>query len=165
METWVDTVALEIERKFLVIGDGWRRDATRSMPMRQAYLTRGGRTSIRVRTIGNREAILTIKTAAAGTARNEFEYPIPMADAEQLMAEREGALIAKTRHLVPGDGVTWEVDVFEGDNQGLILAEVELTHVDQPFAMPAWLGREVTGERRYYNADLALLPFARWPDR
>jgi len=158
-------VAIEIERKFLVIGDAWRQGVTRTHVIRQAYLTRGGRTSVRVRRIDQDAAFLTIKTTGGGLARHEFEYAIPAADAEQLMAEREGAIVAKTRYIVPGGGVTWEVDVFEGENAGLVVAEVELTHPDQGFTRPSWLGAEVTSDRRYGNADLAALPYAQWMNR
>lgn len=158
-------MAIEIERKFLVVGESWRASVTRSHLIKQAYLTRGGRTTVRVRRIGDDRAFLTIKTTGGGVARHEFEYPIPVADAEQLMTEREGAIVAKTRHIVPGDGVTWEIDVFEGDNAGLVVAEVELRHADQSFVRPDWLGPEVSDDRRYGNADLAERPFAQWRDR
>ncbi len=157
-------MAIEIERKFLVVGDAWRADVTCAHVIRQAYLTLGGRTSVRVRRVDQDSALLTIKTTGGGVARHEFEYAIPIADAEQLMAEREGAIVAKTRHLVPGDGITWEVDVFEGENAGLIVAEVELTHADQAFTRPSWLGAEITTDRRYGNADLATRPYAQWRD-
>jgi adenylate cyclase len=118
--------------------------------------------SIRVRVDGPAAATLTIKTASAGRERAEYEYAIPLADAESLMRHREGSVIAKTRHIVPAGELAWEVDVFEGDNAGLVVAEIELDRADRPFERPAWVGAEVTDDRRYYNADLARLPFKQW---
>ncbi len=155
-------MAIEIERKFRVLGDGWRAGVTEHRRIRQAYLSKSGKLSLRVRIIGRETATLTMKTAVAGISRHEFEYAIPVADAEQLLELREGAIIAKTRHLVPQGDIVWEIDVFEGDNAGLVVAEVELTRPDQTFSSPAWLGEEVTEDRRYYNAELSRSPFSGW---
>ena len=155
-------MSLETERKFLVAGDGWRQGVTRRRQLRQAYLIRGGRTSLRVRVDGRDKAILTIKVGENAIVRQEFEYAIPVADAEALLAEREGSIIVKVRHEVTvGDG-RWEIDVFEGENAGLVIAEIELASVDQGFERPEWIGEEVTFDRRYYNSELAILPFSAW---
>lgn len=155
-------MALEIERKFLVSGDGWKAKAVAKRHIRQAYLTKNERLSFRVRVSDFQHATLTLKVAAAAIGRDEYEYPIPLADAEELMLKREGALISKTRHLVREGGLMWEVDVFEGENAGLIVAEVELDRKDRPIGRPDWLGEEVTLERKFYNADLARHPFSQW---
>jgi adenylate cyclase len=153
---------IEIERKFLVIEDGWKQGASRVRRLKQAYLTINDKLSIRVRIEGT-AAALTIKSASAGRQRAEYEYAIPLADAEFLMRQREGSVIAKTRYLVPVGELTWEVDVFEGDNAGLVIAEIELDRVDRQFDRPAWIGNEVTNDRRYYNADLARVLFRQRP--
>ena len=105
---------------------------------------------------------LTIKTVAPGIERHEYEYPIPVADAENLLERREGAVISKTRHIVPAGGLVWEIDLFTGDNEGLRVAEVELDHAERVVECPDWIGEEVTGDRRFYNADLSRHPFSRW---
>lgn len=155
---------VEIERKFRVTGESWRAHVTSVRRIRQAYLTKNGRLSVRVRIDDNIKATLTIKTVEHGIRRNEFEYPIPVADAEDLLERREGAVIIKVRHIVPFAGMSWEVDVFEGENAGLIVAEVELAHADDVFTRPDWVGEEVTHDRRYYNADLAKRPYTQWRD-
>jgi adenylate cyclase len=153
---------LEIERKFLLLNDGWRTEAARSVAMRHGYLSElGGRASVRVRVEGT-QGKLNIKAAVVGAARAEFEYDIAAAEAEEILGTLCGGLILKTRHYVERDGFTWEIDVFEGANTGLIVAEVELDAVDQEFPRPAWLGREVTAEHRYYNHALAKRPYAEW---
>lgn len=149
---------LEIERKFLVVSDMWRPHATAKRFLVQFYLSTGTRSSVRVRLEGTDLAWLTIKAASHGRSRLELEYPIPVHDARQMMVLAEGAIIEKVRHLVPHEGLVWEVDVFSGDNEGLTIAEVELERADQPIHLPAWLGREVTDDRRYYNASLAHEP-------
>ncbi|MDE8653015.1 CYTH domain-containing protein [Novosphingobium album (ex Liu et al. 2023)] len=149
-------MAREIERKFLVAGDAWRRAAGEGQRIRQAYLASGGPAEIRVRICDGARAVLTIKSAAPGLSRAEFEYPIPLADAEELIALRTGGCLEKRRFTIPADaGLRWEIDVFAGTHQGLCLAEIELASPDQAFAMPDWLGAEVTGDPRYYNATLA----------
>lgn len=155
-------MALEIERKFRVISDGWKPLAVRSRRLRQAYLAKNEALSLRVRIDGGEAAVLTIKSADSGMSRQEYEYSIPVADAEELMQRCEGVVICKTRHIVPLGDVQWEVDVFEGENAGLVIAEVELDRPDQPLQCPEWLGEEVTEDRRFYNAELAQRPYSRW---
>ena len=153
---------VEIERKFLVVGDSWRAEASRAVPMRQGYLAElGGRASVRVRLEGA-VAKLNIKAAVVGAARAEYEYDIPAAEAEEILATLCSGLVLKTRHYVERDGLTWEIDVFEGANAGLVVAEVELTTADQEFPRPDWLGRELTAEQGYYNHALAKRPYGEW---
>ncbi|HZR35739.1 MAG TPA: CYTH domain-containing protein [Nevskia sp.] len=155
-------MALEIERKYLVTGDDWRREVSHSIPMRHGYLTElGSRASVRVRVEGT-VGKLNVKAAVVGAARAEYEYEIPAAEAEEILATLCSGLILKTRHYVERDGLTWEIDVFEGDNAGLVVAEVELEAVDQAFPRPSWLGRELTAEQRYYNHALAKRPYSQW---
>lgn len=156
-------MATEIERKFLVTGDGWRREAVSAVAMRQGYLTGKGRASVRVRVAGDR-AWLNIKSVTIGVQRREYEYAIPLSDAtEMLDLLCEGPLIEKTRYLVPVNGHQWEVDVFDGDNAGLIVAEVELEDANERFTRPDWLGQEVSHDSRYYNASLVHHPYREWP--
>jgi adenylate cyclase len=157
-------VSVEIERKFLVRGDAWRELVTARKQVRQAYLARDGKASIRVRIVDDRVATLSIKSRPAELRRLELEYPLPLLDAERLMLLRSGAVIEKIRHIVPIGDLTWEVDTFLGDNAGLVIAEVELTHTDQAVAIEAWVGHEITGQTRYYNSALAQLPFRSWVD-
>jgi len=161
-------MGIEIERKFLVLGDAWRAQASRSQRMAQGYLNdpgalREGReqASMRIRVAGD-QAWLNLKSRVIGPSRQEFEYAIPLADAEALLALCVGGRIEKTRHYIPHAGLTIEVDEFAGDNAGLIVAEVELPSEDFAFSPPDWLGLEVTHEPRYYNSSLAERPFARW---
>jgi adenylate cyclase len=152
-------VGLEIERKFLVTGTQWRQpDAQR---LSQGYLSRDKQRTVRVR-IAGAQAFLTIKGETRGATRAEFEYEIPVAEAEQLLAMCEGPLVEKFRHVVEHAGHTWEVDEFLGDNQGLVVAEIELASEQEAFDKPAWVGREVTDDPRYYNANLAANPFRTW---
>ena len=152
-------MGVEIERKFLVVGDGWRQGE--GLPYAQGYLNRDGQRTVRVRIAGDR-AFLTVKGANSGATRAEFEYEIPKADAEQLLHLCDGAVVRKTRRLIEHAGHAWEVDEFEGDNAGLVVAELELESEDQPYARPDWLGREVTGDARYYNSSLAAHPYRNW---
>lgn len=154
----------EIERKFLVAGDEWRHEAS-GRHIRQGYLSLDEHRSVRVRLAGDR-AWLTVKGALEGRSRVEFEYPIPPADARQLLDTLCLApLIEKTRYLVHFADRDWEVDVFHGANEGLVLAELELEHAEATFAAPPWLGKEVTDDPRYYNACLVMNPYRSWPDR
>ena len=155
-------MAKEIERKFLVINDRWRDQIQSSHRMVQGYLNDEGRASVRARISGD-QAWLNIKSRTLGVQRDEYEYAIPVADAQQMLDTlADGALIDKTRHLVDVDGLTWEVDEFYGDNAGLIVAEVELDSPDAEFTKPAWAGEEVTDDPRYYNVALVRHPFAMW---
>ncbi|GAA0888900.1 CYTH domain-containing protein [Rhodanobacter soli] len=161
-------MAIEIERKFLLANDGWRAGIERSEPIAQGYLVgaqalRDGtaRASVRARLAGA-QGWLNIKAARLGIERAEFEYPIPVDDARDLLATLCDGVLEKMRHHVRVDGVLFEVDEFEGDNRGLIVAEVELPAVDAPFPRPSWLGREVSTLTRYYNVNLIAHPYRQW---
>jgi len=146
-------MATEIERKFLVAGDGWRSAVTSEFDIRQGYLS-VTETTVRVR-IKNGAAFLTIKSAGAGLSRQEFEFPIPSGDAEALLALCKSRIIRKRRHIVPAGTLQWEIDVFGDELAGLIIAEIELPSESTSFERPDWLGPEVTGDARYGNARLA----------
>ena len=151
----------EIERKFLVKGDGWRALA-KPVKYRQGYLSTVKERTVRVRTIDNK-GYLTIKGITTGVTRAEYEYEIPAADADRMLTDLcEKPLIEKSRSTIALDGLNWEVDEFFGDNQGLIVAEVELKSADQAIAKPAWVGQEVSGDTRYFNSNLIKKPFTRW---
>lgn len=152
-------MAIEIERKFCVISDEWK--STPGIRFSQGYLNRAKERTVRVRIAGDL-AFLTIKGVTQGASRAEFEYPIPLADAQPLLAMCDGPLIEKTRHVVNYRGTRWEVDAFTGDNAGLVVAEVELQSEDQHFHRPPWLGREVTDDPRYFNSNLATHPYSAW---
>ena len=155
-------MGLEIERKFLVNGD-FMKDAYKSYHIIQGYICRGTGRSVRIR-IRDDKAFITIKGKASegGLSRFEWEKPIPVKDAKELLELRDGALIDKTRYLVKVGDHVFEVDVFSGDNDGLVMAEVELGSEDEAFEKPQWLGEEVTGDRRYYNSSLIANPFKDW---
>ncbi len=154
-------MGIEIERKFLVVGDAWR--AAPAVPYAQGYLNRDKQRTVRVRVVRD-EAWLTIKGASVGATRAEFEYPIPLADAQQLLALCDGPVVRKTRRVVEHAGARWEIDEFEGDNAGLVVAEIELPSEDAPFERPDWLGAEVTHDPRYFNSSLATAPYSTWPE-
>jgi adenylate cyclase len=154
-------MSFEIERKFLVSGDGWQQHVTGRKPIRQAYLA-SGKASIRVRVVDEHTATLTIKSRPVDLRRLELEYPIPILEAEALIQLRHGSVIEKVRHLVPWDDLTWEIDVFSGDNAGLVIAEVELRHEHQRAELPDWIGAEVTGQPQFYNSALVQHPFCAW---
>jgi len=163
-------VGIEIERKFLVVDDRWRAQAQRTAEMAQGYIndqaamdTGAQRASVRVRIEGD-AARLNLKSRDLGRSRMEFDYPIPVADARALLALCVGGLIDKRRHYVEHAGHLWEVDEFLGDNIGLVVAEIELSSVDERFERPDWLGREVTESLRYYNLALASRPYSQWSD-
>ena len=155
----------EIERKFLVAGDAWRSEADGGRRLRQAYLAETERAVVRVRIDGGVRAVLTIKSAAPGLSRQEFEYGLPLDDAEALIALSQGSVLEKTRYEVPYCGRRWEVDVYAGDNDGLVVAEIELESEAALVELPPWLGQEVTGDARYYASRLARTPFRSWPAR
>jgi adenylate cyclase len=157
-------MAFEIERKFLVSGAEWQRLATGRARIRQAYLPSEAGLSMRVRVKNDSYATLTIKSRESQLRRLEFEYPIRTADAEALMSLRQGSVIEKERHTLPWQGLMWEIDVFSGDNAGLVIAEIELRHEHQHVALPRWLGEDVTGQSRYYNRSLAQHPFCSWDE-
>jgi adenylate cyclase len=155
-------MAFEIERKFLVRNEGWRKLATTTASIRQAYLASGDRSSTRVRIKNGTDATLTIKSKRAELRRLEIEYPISVLDAEALIALRESGVIEKARHTIPWHNRSWEIDVFSGENLGLIIAEIELRAEHESFEPPSWLGVEVTGQQQYYNGSLARRPFCQW---
>lgn len=155
-------MATEIERKFLVRGD-FSREVSSAQRIVQGYIcSQPGRT-VRIRIRGE-EGFLTIKGPSddKGLSRYEFEQEISLADAEKLLALCEPGAIDKVRHLVPHGGHLWEVDVFHGANEGLVMAEIELTSEDEAFDKPEWLGEEVSGDRRYYNSMLTKHPYCEW---
>lgn len=155
-------MAKEIERKFLLADDSWWHEVERSDRMLQGYLNDQGPVSLRARIIGPR-AWLNIKSRTLGLSRDEFEYEIPLADAEHMLDQlTTGPVIDKTRHLIRHGGLLWEIDEFHGENAGLVVAELELEQVDQFFARPAWLGDEVSHEARYYNVSLVKKPYSQW---
>jgi adenylate cyclase len=155
-------MATEIERKFLVRSDAWRDRVESASRITQGYLAADPQVTVRVRLRGD-QAYLTIKGEAKGISRSEFEYPIPVGDAAAML---HGLCslppVDKVRHLLRVGGHLWELDVFEGANAGLVMAEVELAAEDEDFEVPDWAGEEVTGDPRYYNAYLARHPFTRW---
>jgi adenylate cyclase len=157
-------MALEIERKFLLKNEDWRGAVTQSTLFRQGYLTsslQDAKASVRVRVEGER-GVLNVKSVRLGVQRHEYEYDIPLDDAHEMLNTLCGAIVEKTRHLVPFGAHIWEIDEFHGDNAGLIVAEIELAQVDEAFACPAWVGIEVTDDVRYYNVALASKPYKTW---
>ena len=155
-------MAIEIERKFLLRDESWRASVSRSTRLRQGYLTSEKHCSVRVRTSAD-AAWLNIKSITIGVERQEFEYPIPLSDADTLLDTlSQKPLIEKTRYYVEVGHHTWEIDVFAGDNLGLVVAEIELNAADEAFEKPAWVGEEVTEEVRYYNTQLARHPYSEW---
>lgn len=161
-------MGVEIERKFLLAGDGWREVAQRSERIAQGYLVSAAaiaaghaRCSVRIR-ISGEQAWLNIKSATLGIQRHEFEYPVPLADAEHLLHELSDGLLEKVRHHVMVDGTHFEIDEFLGENAGLVVAEVELPSTDASYPRPDWLGVEVSQFSRYYNVNLIDRPYAHW---
>jgi adenylate cyclase len=163
-------MGIEIERKFLLADDAWRDLVQHSEQIAQGYLigaqallSGAARASVRVRRSGE-HAWLNIKSIALGIERQEYEYPIPLDDAQSLLASLCDGLLEKTRHHVVVEGILFEVDEFHGANAGLVVAEVELDAIDAPFPRPPWLGREVSDQGRYYNVNLLDHPYAAWTD-
>ena len=156
---------LEIERKFLVRDSSYKQLATSSSRIKQGYICSGHGRTVRVRTRGE-QAFLTIKgpSADGGLTRYEFEKEITLDEAEHLFRLCEPGIIDKTRYLVPSGHHTFEVDEFYGDNEGLVMAEVELSRPNQPYEAPPFIGREVTGDRRYYNSHLRQYPYKLWKE-
>lgn len=152
-------MAVEIERKFLVVGDAWR--TAPAVFYSQGYLNRDKLRTVRVRIAGE-EAFLTIKGESVGARRAEFEYPIPLWDARELLALCEQPLIEKNRRKILHEGFVWEVDEFLGENLGLVVAEIELPSEDTGFECPEWVGEEVTADVRYFNSNLSRTPFSSW---
>lgn len=153
----------EIEKKFLIVSDDWRSLGT-GEPYCQGYLNAETGRTVRVRTINDR-GILTIKGPSVGAARLEYEYDIPIEEAREMLNELcHKPLIEKTRYKVPFAGFTWEIDEFTGENEGLIFSEIELEYEGQQFEIPPWVGKEVTDDGRYYNANLINNPYSNWKE-
>jgi adenylate cyclase len=158
-------MAREIERKFLVDPAQWRPDPAQGTRYRQGYLSRDPARTVRVRIAGD-HGFLTVKGLTKGIERLEFEYEIPRADAEAILDRLcPRPRIEKVRYRESFGGRVWEVDVFEGENAGLILAEVELDSADAQVALPPWAAREVSDDPRYFNSNLTEHPYSSWPDR
>jgi len=155
-------MAIEIERRFLVASDGWRTHANDGHRFRQAYLASSATNSVRIRVVDDMTAYITIKSGFRGLTRDEFEYGIPVSDALAMLTLRESSVIDKVRHSVERDGLIWEIDVFAGDNDGLILAEVEISNENEVIPLPEWIGQEVSDDERYQNSTLAAAPFTTW---
>lgn len=153
-------MSVEIERKFLVSHDGWMSQADEGRCCKQGYIVSDSEKTVRIRVMDD-AGFLTVKGATNGISRMEFEYKIDRSDAEYMLRFCD-RIIDKTRYNVEHTGMIWEVDVFHGDNTGLIIAEIELTSEKQPVELPDWVGKEVSGDPRYYNACLARNPFSRW---
>ncbi len=145
----------EIERKFLVVSDAWKKRATGHTHIEQGYLARGRRSTIRVRIKDGKHATLTIKSREAGASRSEFEYRVSLKDAKAMLQLCGSSRIEKQRFTLPQGKLVWEIDVFIGRPDGLVLAEVELEREDQPVKLPAWIGEEVTNDPHYRNSSLA----------
>ncbi len=154
-------MGIEIEKKFLLTGTGWKELAA-GTPYRQGYLSSVKERTVRVRTIADK-GFLTIKGISVGAVRREYEYEIPVEDANALLDELcEKPIIEKNRYKIDYSGFVWEVDEFFGENDGLVVAEIELESEDQLFDKPEWVGEEVTGDARYFNSNLIKHPYCRW---
>jgi adenylate cyclase len=155
-------MATEIERKFLVRNTAVLTGLT-GQRLSQGYLSHSAEATVRVRVAGD-QGFLTIKGRTLGVSRSEFEYPVPLQDAEAMLNLCSGGRIDKIRYRLRHHDHLWEIDVFLGDNEGLVVAEIELASESEPFALPDWLGREVSHDRRYFNSQLSHHPFCRWSD-
>ena len=155
-------MAKEIERKYLVRDDSWRDHVHHEVRYEQGYLANTEQCSVRVR-VGGDQAHVNIKSRTVGASRLEFEYPVPMEDARVMLRELcLRPIIEKTRYIVHHESRVWEVDVFDGDNAGLVVAEIELEDEAQTVPLPPWAGEEVTHDVRYYNTNLAVTPYSQW---
>lgn len=154
-------MAVEIERKYLVRDDSWRENADDGTAYEQGYLPTDGLCSVRIR-IEGKQARLNIKSATLGIVRKEYEYPIPLDEAHELLDNFCADTVRKTRYHIPFAGKTWELDVFAGANAGLVVAEIELDSEDEQPELPGWAGEEVSDDHRYYNTELCRHPYTRW---
>jgi adenylate cyclase len=155
-------MAIEIEHKFLLANNAWREHVSHSIIYKQGYLSSQATCSIRVR-ISDSQAWLNIKSATIGTQRHEYEYEIPLSDAHEILDNLcLKPVIEKTRHFVTHENNLWEIDEFDGENVGLIVAEIELDALEETFIKPDWVGAEVTQDMRYYNNNLARSPYSQW---
>ncbi|MBQ8754224.1 MAG: CYTH domain-containing protein [Lentisphaeria bacterium] len=160
-------MAQEIERKFLLLSEEWRKYAAPGIRLKQGYLSNGAaEATVRIRIAGER-AFLTVKSQASGLVRAEFEYPVPLTDAETMLDTlTSGHAVEKIRYSLPaGNGLVWEIDEYLGENSGLFTAEIELPAEDTPFDRPEWLGAEITGDFRYANSALSVKPFSTWREK
>lgn len=157
-------MAVEIEKKFLLANDRWRMQVNKSIQFRQGYLVGSDKASVRIRIEGDKSN-LNIKSATLGVRRQEYEYPIPMDEAQELLDTLcDKPLIEKTRHYIDTGEHVWEIDEFTGDNAGLIVAEIELQDEQESFQYFDWLGQEVSHDKRYYNSMLSKNPYKNWKD-
>lgn len=154
-------MAVEIERKFLVRDTSWKDSVRRSIVIKQGYLSTDPDRTVRIRIKGD-QGVLTVKGRSSGVSRAEFEYEIPRADAEAMLALCDDVPIEKIRHEILVGSKLWELDVFEGENQGLVLAEIELADENEVFELPTWAEKEVSEDVRYYNSYLSKTPYATW---
>jgi CYTH domain-containing protein len=155
-------MGIEIERKFLVKKDIWAQTIKKEKSLfRQGYILSDSQRTVRVR-LTDTEAFLTIKGQSVGIARHEFEYSIPKEDAQHMLDNLCISELSKIRYFIPHDGHTWEVDEFLGQNEGLIVAEIELSSEDEPFSLPDWVDKDVTSEKKYTNSNLAVKPYQSW---
>ncbi len=154
-------MGLEIERKFLLKNDNWKIEGLESVFMQQGYLNSYKERTVRVRIAGDL-GFLTIKGKTIGLTRKEFEYSIPLIDAQSLMQMCEQPTIEKTRFIKKDRGNVWEIDVFYGENEGLVLAEIELENENQTIDLPTWVGKEVSSDPKYFNASLIANPYKNW---
>lgn len=148
-------MAIEIERKFLIKNDDWVHQSTEIKYIKQGYLTKPPEQAIRVRIVDGAKAFLTIKLKGEGISRPEFEYEIPVEDGEEIYKACGENVVHKHRHIIPTDGLKWEIDVFRGRHSGLVLAEIELPSVDAAFQKPAWIAEDVSDNPRYFNQSMA----------
>ncbi len=155
-------MGIEIEKKFLLKNDDWKKESDEGEQFRQGYMSGSNRSSIRIRVAGDR-ANINIKSATLGVTRKEYEYEIPVEDANEMLDSMcERPFIEKRRHFVQRGPHIWEIDVFEGDNEGLVVAEIELSDPDEPFDIPSWIGEEVSEDPKYYNVCLVNHPYKDW---
>jgi adenylate cyclase len=158
-------ISLEIERKFLVADDSWRGDINGSVDIVQGYLANTNMCSIRIRTAGEKASI-NLKSMTLDIVRTEYEYPLPLDEAQSILNSLcIQPLIMKSRYHITYKGHDWEVDEFKGDNNGLMVAEIELDNPNAQFEKPAWLGKEVSKDIRYYNVSLVDKPYKHWQDK
>lgn len=155
-------MGIEIERKFLLKDDSWRQQADAGTRYRQGYLIGAKLASVRVRLEGDK-AFLNIKSMTLGVTRQEYQYPLPLDDAQAMLDSLcEKPLVEKTRYKIEHAGHEWEIDVFTGENAGLVVAEVELQSEQEPLSLPSWVGVEVSADPRYYNVNLVKHPYSKW---
>ena len=154
-------MGLEIERKFLLKNNSWKKEIKETIFIRQGYLNSKVERTVRIRIQGE-QGVLTIKGKNQNVTRKEFEYQIPLDDALHLISMCEKPIIEKTRFLISSNRCTWEIDVFNGENKGLVIAEIELSSEKESFDIPNWLGKEVSSESKYYNSSLITNPYSKW---